>query len=336
MGCVFYDQHLNLSFQWKRQRQSQFLKKKYNELKSVSDDKNSISLYYSLMTGDKRYLSKESKQNFKDLGLMHLLTPSGLHLSSILIIFKVIPKQIQIYLLFIISLPFFMLEKYYSIKRVLIFKLTYFVLAKDLKNKSAIAFITTFCADIVLGNFKDSPLSFAYSFLFWGTILFHQGSFLKLNYKLFFNLVVTSFISSSPISMLSLLINSICSSLFTLVYPILSFNFWIPLFDSQTIFSLWIIRYFDKAIFFISEIFPTIIPNLVFVLFIYSLLLKKLKNLSPIILLLISFEIGSRPNLNFRNKKYILSPKLSNDCKWIFKEFYYDIKCKKKGPRKDP
>lgn len=333
MSSFFYQQSLSLSTSWKREKQYQFLKNKYNDLKQDSDSKKEIGLLYALMTGDKSKLDKKNKKDFKELGLMHLLTPSGLHFSSLIIFFKFFPKKVSVFLVIFFSLPFFWLEKYYSIKRVITFKVTYILLGNKIENKSYIAFIFTFLVDILFGNFSDSPLSFTYSFLFWGTIIFHKGSFLDLNYKLFTNLVLTNFISVQPVSIISILINSPLSLIFSFIYPILCFNFWINLFNFQTKFSLWIIKYFINTIEVFNNYSAKIYPNLMFIILILIIIGNlKFKKISILIFgTLLSFNLGNITKYSISNKKYILSPVRNKNCDWTLKEYYYEIKCKKKA-----
>ena len=187
-----YQQELKMSFSKKRSSTPAVIKAKYQALKNASYSKRAKGLYYALMTGDKRNLDKGTREQFKKMGLMHLLTPSGLHLSSLIVIIKLVPLHWQLLFLGFICLGFLLIEDYYAIKRVIIFKIITLVLQKLFHGKTnnhkgnhnKWAFLLTFLVDMLIGNFHQSPLSYIYSFLFWGTILFHSGGIFKLSYKL--------------------------------------------------------------------------------------------------------------------------------------------------------
>lgn len=331
--CFLYEQQLHLQTIWKRDKKNHFLNEKYKNLLLQTDSNKYSALFYSLMTGDKTFLNKETKEEFKQMGLMHLLTPSGLHLSSLIIIFKFFPKRFQLILLFLISIPIFSLKNYYSIKRVLIFKFCTRLFDKNFKYKNEYAFILTFVLDILLGNFQEGVLSSVYSFLFWGTILFHKGNFWGLNYKLFFNLILTSFISSQKVNIISLFLNSLVSSLFTILYPILFINFWFPYFNFQTYISIKVIQSFGSTISYANSLIPPFIPPFLIVLIFFILVRDVRMKRTLLFTCLLSACFGNIDNLkdNFTNKKYILSPKGNSHCNWKLKDFYYDIRCKKRA-----
>src|SRR5690606_13273010 len=56
----------------------------------------SLGTLQAIATGDKRKVHKKVLESFKRMGLMHLLTPSGIHLNSILWIDKLFPPRFVI------------------------------------------------------------------------------------------------------------------------------------------------------------------------------------------------------------------------------------------------
>jgi len=54
--------------------------------------KDVFYIYRAMTSGNKRGLNRKLKTVMKNFGLMHILTPSGIHLSSVLSIFRFTPK----------------------------------------------------------------------------------------------------------------------------------------------------------------------------------------------------------------------------------------------------
>ena len=127
----------------------------------------------TLATGDKSRLRKKFKRTFKLFGIYHLFTPSGLHLSAIILPFLYLLKRwpskiLKLSFIFLL-LPLFWLEKFYSLKRMCLFHILRLLLPK---MRYRIIFILTFFLNFILGGWQQSPISFALSYLFFGAILF--------------------------------------------------------------------------------------------------------------------------------------------------------------------
>lgn len=121
------------------------------------------SLAKSYLLGQKKGLDRKLKKAHHKLHLLHLMTPSGLHLSMGLYFFKKFIKRkivIQCLLLAMIVLTTF-LGDYFALRRMAFYGLT--------KN-----FMGTFLIDLFLGGFHASPFSYALSFLFIGIILINR------------------------------------------------------------------------------------------------------------------------------------------------------------------
>jgi competence protein ComEC len=140
---------------------------------SLKTSKSNIAKSYLL--GQKKGLSRKIKKAHHKLHLLHLMTPSGLHLSVALLIFKKYFKKkiiLQLLLLLISIMTLFMGD-YNALRRMAIFGLT--------KN-----FIVTFIIDFFLGGWHQSPFSFALSFLFLGLILINKNNPKKILARDFF------------------------------------------------------------------------------------------------------------------------------------------------------
>lgn len=345
LTVVFTHQNRKLNIPKKRNKTPTFLYQKYIGIKksteSIKISKRSSGLYYALMTGDKRYLGKDTRKTFEKLGLMHLLTPSGLHLSSIVIGIKFLPHRIKLIFMLCIGIVFFLLDNYFAIKRVIMFKIFHLIIpdnnsniesnVQNTPNKNQKAFLLTFVLDIILGNFQEGPLSYTYSFLFWGTILFHSGNIFMLSYKLFINLSITCVISGQIVSAVSLIINTPISMVFSFLYPFLFLNFWLPVFSIQNEIAITMIDNFYKTIFILSELLPTFVPSVLFVILL--LLVPYQFKLRPFIIsIILLFLTGANPvnkQTRFSNKKYFWSLGQGNNCKIVPRHFYNEIKCKK-------
>lgn len=185
----------------------------YFKKKSISAD--GLKILNSIVLGDKASLKKSTKDTFKHFGLMHLLTPSGLHLSSALIVFKYFPRLRYILILTLTSFSFFT-AGLWSMKRVLLFSA---LSPSKLSNQSLL--VVTIALSFILGHFHKAPLSFCFSFLFWGAIIFHKKTKLSLITILFLIQLIVSFYFNDQISILTFFINPFLTSAFTLLFPLM-------------------------------------------------------------------------------------------------------------------
>lgn len=189
----------------------------------------SYGFYKAIITGTKKNTNKKLINVFKKYGFIHILTPSGIHLSSALIFFRFISV---LEFMLIVFLFFYLksFESYHSMERVLIFRFL-FKLFKYLPQKfdqTELCFFLTIILSLALGHFSSNPLSFIYSVLFWGTILIFKDEKLKLFLVLNFTLFFISNLSSANHSPISILINPLMTSIFSSSFPILLLNSFLP------------------------------------------------------------------------------------------------------------
>jgi predicted membrane metal-binding protein len=213
--------------------------------------KSSLSMSHALLTGQKHYLLKKRKEQIKLLGISHLFSPSGLHV-GFLGVLKVFPHFINTGLVLFLFILFLTQPGFFPIKRILIFKLLY--LAKLTKNFKVI-FILTFILDYILGSYSQSPFSSLLSFLFWGTIVFHNSNDnLRLWKKLALNQIFVSLIFHQDLSLWSFIINPILSLLIVPLFPLLVCCYLLmPITSTAIIYSGIILETFFSNIEFLSS-----------------------------------------------------------------------------------
>ena len=116
-------------------------------IKRLKDWKpNQSAFYYSSQTGEKVGISPTLKKALKEFGLIHLLTPSGIHLSSLLLVFFLfIKRKAHKYIYFCLLILIIPLTGFYSLKRIIIFHIL-----KCFKLSTQQSFILTFIIDIFI------------------------------------------------------------------------------------------------------------------------------------------------------------------------------------------
>lgn len=185
-------------------------------------NKEAKAFYKATQIGTKRGL-KKVKNHMKNFGIIHLLTPSGIHLGAITFVLKsILPRPIYYFFFVLFTIYLHSLDGFYSLKRI-----CYFFIIKLFTKSNKISFIATFIIDLVLGGFINSPMSYGLSLLFWGIILFSKKGIIGISFNLFIAQLSLAAILKTKISFLSLIINPIFTSFFSFVFPYLSFQYWI-------------------------------------------------------------------------------------------------------------
>jgi hypothetical protein len=188
-----------------------FLKK----IRAEFESKKIAHVYTGMVFGSSRWISPSIKETFQYFNLAHVFTPSGLHLSSFLgvfIFFKI--KKGLVFLLFFLS---FLLEGFYSLKRVLLFRIIRFAFPKiSLESNFYFTMIVALC----FGQFSDSPYSVCYSFLFWGTLITSRGGFFSHLISLSLANFNLSLCEGVPKSLLGTILSPILTIGFTLFFPL--------------------------------------------------------------------------------------------------------------------
>lgn len=185
------------------------------------------NILFALISGEKNGISPYTKTAFKRVNLSFLLSPSGIHLASLLLclnfFFRKISKKWLRHMVKILTFSsFFLLPNLESIKRViglrLIFQLKF--LAK-LKLTSEHIFLATFILAFIFGHYRVSPLGFIYSFAFLGTF-FSLKSYSKLTLilGLYSTQLIIGLFMGEKVSLLSIPCGLLGSFIFTFLFPI--------------------------------------------------------------------------------------------------------------------
>lgn len=287
---------LDVPMQQKTKRYLPFSVSK-NNLSSVN-----FKLYQSIMTGNKAVLSKQVKRNFKRYGIMHLLTPSGLHFSSLFFL-KLLPSHL--FLVFIIGLFIYLssLGSYFSLERILIFHfLVWLKSTLQIKLRLEQLFVLTLICAVLTNNFAHSPISFFFSILFWGGVIIYRHSPIQVILFSNLSLHLSSLIFGEAVSVFSLILNPFISSIVVAIFPLMMINY---LFGGLSVFNT-ILDLFLSFIVQLLELISTydLLPAIslsLFTIFALSLLLTFGRYKLAILLLClqsssINQHIASRQN----------------------------------------
>lgn len=208
-------------------------------------------LYRSIMTGQKRGLNKELKKKMLDLSIIHLLTPSGLHFSTIFLIFIMLRKRFKTSWLIcaeaiICLLCYILIPGYFSLRRVALLR-ALFLLNKQTSffNKNQI-FTIFFIWEFFFGTCSDNKLSFCLSMMFLGLIfLGDKINFKILSYRFFIAQIIVGLCFKNDIYVMNLFFSPLITYSFTFIYPAIFLNiFMIKYFN----YSEFILMFFNQAI----------------------------------------------------------------------------------------
>lgn len=237
-------------------------------------------------TGDKTHLKRKIIRLHKKLGLMHLMTPSGLHLSSFFLLLKPFAKQhkIKCILSLVFYLLLFPLDSLNSLKRMSLF--SFFKVNPIMKINSVQSFTLTFFISFLMGDYGKNALSFSLSLLFLGALLF-----CKHRKDLFVSLVMVHLLINYLFGQLFSPLGFLYGIFFTLLSPLIfSLLIFDTLFNITVGSNLWLGTL--KIANSISG--PTIFPPLLIALPFYLFYKRPIvKRVALILVLLISIETAN-------------------------------------------
>lgn len=181
-----------------------------------------LELWESMLTGRSAPVSRWIKDQYKSLGLNHLFTPSGFHLSAVMLPFMKLIKNKAYHLgiLLLIAGGIFCMTGQGALKRMALIKVNQQMLGQKT------GFILALLMDVLFGSFMDSPLSFVYSFLFLG-IIYSGSGWLFLWF--FFAQSLIAYFSGDLISPLIMLFSPLLNMAFAVAMPflfLLAFPLW--------------------------------------------------------------------------------------------------------------
>lgn len=283
----------------------------FSEAKSkiAKEDLDLLELWESILTGRSAPLSKIIREKYKQLGLNHVFTPSGFHLSAIIFPFMKFIKShhLQLGFLGILGCTLFFLPGFSALKRMVLIKINQRLLSQH------IGFISALILDMFFGTFQNSPLSFTYSFLFIG-IIYSGLRGLGLILWFFFAQMMIAYFQGNDISLLLLIFSPLLNLLFTLLLPVL-FLLSFPLWDWQLTIGIFLLRSVQKIVDVcagISFLFPSLEVNIMIFVMVTLIYLRQRRCL---ILTLVVFcsslnpdssKIPSSGNYEFRPQGKIL------------------------------
>lgn len=211
--------------------------KSFQEARSKvnKNDLELLKLWESILTGRSAPLSKWMKERYQKLGLNHLFTPSGFHLSAVLVPFmKFTPLRYHLPFLVLIGGALFLLPGLVALKRMLVIKTNQMLLGTH------IGFICALIIDVLFGSFQNGALSFTYSFLFLG-IIYSGLKGLNLIIWFFIAQMILAFFQGNDISFLLLVFSPILNFGFGILMPLL-FLLSFPLWDWQLHLGIWLLK----------------------------------------------------------------------------------------------
>ncbi|MBL7663918.1 MAG: hypothetical protein JNM93_02205 [Bacteriovoracaceae bacterium] len=286
--------------------------------------KNELSLLYSsFITGyGTRYL-KETKPQLEKLSLLHLSTPSGLHLSVLVKMFQMAGLK-HLFLLSLFTLLW--VPGFEALKRMIWFRNINYI-----SHDTGFSFLLTFIIDMGLGNFYQNSLSFIFSFLFLGIIIFSRK---QLFIYLFLGNILVNFFLQQNTNLLTLFVNFPISLIVSLAFPILALNYFFPYFDyldGACHFFMSCFQTILNYLFKLSHYFPQIGPDNLVILSLFIFLMKKELFKTLLFLNLIFYSTSTNQNkyqYHLSNKKYFHSLSAESDqCRAEFQESFWEVKC---------
>lgn len=207
-----------------------------------------LKLWESILTGRAAPLPKLMKERYSKLGLNHIFTPSGFHLSAVLFPFMKLIKvaHYQLIFLMLIGSALLTLPGFMALKRMVLIKSN----QKIFGMKSG--FIAGLMLDMLFGSFSTGVLSFSYSFLFL-SIVYSGLRGVGLIIWFFIAQMILAYFQNADISPLILLFSPIVNLSFTILMPLL-FLLAIPLWNWQLHCGIFLL----KALQFLVDVFSSI------------------------------------------------------------------------------
>jgi hypothetical protein len=229
-----------------------------------------LEVWESIITGRSAPVSKWIKDQYSKLGLKHLFTPSGFHLSALTAPLFYFFKNNKFQLFFLGTLAFMSIftNAPSALKRMSLIKLS----QKYWGIKTG--FVFALIMDVLMADRNVSLTSFTYSFLFLGMIYSGENKFWIL-LLFFMGQAIISFTQEILISPLILILSPLLNFLFSIAIPILFLLAW-PLKEWQLEWGLCILKVLQKIVIAsagLIEKFPQIFPNLILLLMLVGIFL---------------------------------------------------------------
>ena len=286
----------------------------HQKLKESFKQKKMADLLIAYNTGNKRKIGIKIKKAHRRLHLLHLFTPSGIHLSALYLflipLFYWVKKRNRLFFegfwLATALLPF-CLSGLYSIKRMALFRILWHI-GPRMTNKLTCLhiFFITFLFDFLFGNFKNSPLSFIYSFLFLGIIVTTSLNHGRPLIALLGGQIIIGFFDLRAITHLGFIFGVFLTGLFSLFFPLFFLFYWsfyiLPLnWGEPLIHCYWYLVNISSKIAYISGSFYSSLP----LVFTCVLLAGRIKKRKKRIIFIFFLMIHSNPVFNLPHSAYM-------------------------------
>ena len=270
------------------------------------------SVAWAYITGNKKGMGRKINKAHRHLNLLHLFTPSGLHFSVVAFIvlkLTVFLRRFGKFFSLAVFLPLyigpFFLTGYYAIKRIAEYK----IVAEILKQKRIHidkfwVFLGVFLLDFIFGTYQHSPLSYSFSYLFLG-IVFCLKDIPRFFWPFAFlgGQVLAAFCFETPLTYTGFYWGFLLVSLFSLVFPIILLNCFIPYIN----FSEFFVDKFIRLVHFFADISVAsgfFYPEWSLVLVVLLINIKWIPRCLIIFLFVItSFPIYNVPRYAFKRAK---------------------------------
>lgn len=206
----------------------EFLKDYKQEIKDSFKRPENANILFSFLTGDKTGISPHTRKSLKKTNLSYLLSPSGIHLSGLLLLITYLLKKVKIKWIrksihLTVLSTFFLFPQFDSIRRLSLLRLLFQLkFISKIKVSTELIFILTFSIAFALGHYEKSPVGFIYSFIFLGTF-FSLKNYSKFTIILgvFSTQLILGLFLGEKVSLISIPVGMLGSFLFTLIFPFL-------------------------------------------------------------------------------------------------------------------
>jgi len=347
-----------------------FFRSKKVTATGVFFDKKDPALFNAYVLGYKQGLARAIKKAHQILHLMHLMTPSGLHFSAFLLLFWPLTflgkkgSVLKKIVITIVCLGSFLLPGFNSLKRMAGFNLLKIFPTRFCSSLNYFRlFWIVFLVDFVFGSFWQFKLSFSFSFLFLGILLSQKSLSLKeLTLSLYAGQLISSFFMHTQYYLAGPILGMLFTFFFgpyfilSLILKLLSiaFDWKTPLIG---LYSCWssVLQYLAQMATFTGMVK---IDFFLMSMGIAIALLPK-KRVFYFFAALIFYAVPLRgispkvtKNLYQPFNRYVSVPNLDNlvevhyfpkgieasyhgkiNCQYIFKEFFWELRCQKKLKR---
>ena len=255
--------------------------------RTFSNNRGIEALYEAVVTGNKSGVSREFITTMKDFGLMHILTPSGLHLSSFLVLFLFFPRLKLIVTIALLVIFHFAIG-FLALKRMLFF----YICNYYLKNPK-LSFVATFFGSLIFENYAESPLSFCFTFIFWGSIIFNNSGKWKLAGNMFIFQAIVASLFTQKINLAAIVLNPLITILFSTFFPVVLISYPIGILHP---IGVWILEVFSNLITSLEYLSLLTVPGPIAVMIILAFK-SKLKVVMTAFALVLSTNLNNEKGL---------------------------------------